>query len=407
MIEQVIRLLKGLIGLDVESVGQGVIERALRQRMKLLEMLDELSYWTLLQHSAPEQQALIEAVVVPETWFFRYPESFSALAVLARQRLTELRGSRPLRLLSLPCSTGEEPYSMVMALLDAGLAPSTFQVLALDISNKVLEQARAGIYGRNSFRGADQGFSERYFAATDGSLQLSPQVLAKVTLRCGNLLDEKLLTGEAAFDFVFCRNLLIYFDRATQQVALDALKNLLQEGGTLFVGPAEAGLVSQNAMQVLGQPLTFAFQRASAPIAPPARPLSVVKQVPHKPHVLPRVPAKARAVPSATPPATASLTRVAELANAGLSAEARLLCERYLAEYGASAEAFYWLGLLSDVERQPDAAHDFYRKALYLDPGHSEALAHLATLLAARGDHEGARRLQQRASRVGVRHDER
>lgn len=83
---------------------------------------------------------------------------------------------------------------------------------------------------------------------------------------------------------------------------------------------------------------------------------------------------------------------------------ARLACERQLAARGPSATVFYWLGLLSDVAGQEQEAQDFYRKALYLEPQHAEALAHLAALLAARGDHAGARRLQQRAAR-GVNKD--
>ncbi|MGP6282185.1 tetratricopeptide repeat protein, partial [Pseudomonas aeruginosa] len=95
---------------------------------------------------------------------------------------------------------------------------------------------------------------------------------------------------------------------------------------------------------------------------------------------------------------------IARLADAGQHREARAACERQLAARGPSATVFYWLGLLSDVAGQEQEAQDFYRKALYLEPQHAEALAHLAALLAARGDHAGARRLQQRAAR-GVNKD--
>lgn len=113
------RFLRERIGLDVESVGAPMVERALRQRCVAAGAMDLDDYWLRLQQSADEQQALIEAVIVPETWFFRYPESFTALASLAHKRLAQLAGARPLRLLSLPCSTGEEPYSLAMALFDS------------------------------------------------------------------------------------------------------------------------------------------------------------------------------------------------------------------------------------------------------------------------------------------------
>ncbi|MCT1146033.1 chemotaxis protein CheR, partial [Pseudomonas aeruginosa] len=158
------RLLKSRIGLDASSVGSAVIERAVRQRMSGLALHDEDEYWMRLNGSPGEVQALIEAVVVPETWFFRYPESFTTLARLAFERLPSLGGGRALRILSLPCSTGEEPYSIVMALLDAGLSEYLFEVDALDVSARVIERASLGVYGRNSFRGDELGFRDRHFS---------------------------------------------------------------------------------------------------------------------------------------------------------------------------------------------------------------------------------------------------
>lgn len=412
MIAQVERLLKQLIGLEAESVGRQVIERAMRQRMQALAVATDGDYWQHLSGSSAEQQALVEAVVVPETWFFRYPESFSTLVNLALKRKAALCGSRPLRVLSLPCSSGEEPYSIVMALLDGGFAPAAFQVEALDVSARVVELARLGLYGRNSFRGQDLSFRERYFDAIDSGFQLQARVLDSVKLRCGNLLDRSVLSGEAPFDFVFCRNLLIYFDRPTQNAVLDVLQSLLHEDGTFFVGPAEASLLTQRGMQALGAPLTFAFKRAAAAAPAPAAPVRVatpafVRPSLSSPRVLPM---------TATTPAlrlddcASALAKIVELADAGRSAEALKECERYLCEYPPSADTFYWMGLLNDMTGQVDIAQDHYRKALYLNPEHVESLVHLAALLAARGDHDGAKRLQQRASRVsapGVTRNER
>ncbi|MGH8349103.1 MAG: CheR family methyltransferase, partial [Pseudomonas sp.] len=107
--------LKERIGLDVTSVGPAIIERAVRQRSIASQAPSADEYWRTLQGSQDEQQALIEAVIVPETWFFRYPESFATLAKLASKRLAEINNLRALRILSLPCSTGEEPYSIAMA----------------------------------------------------------------------------------------------------------------------------------------------------------------------------------------------------------------------------------------------------------------------------------------------------
>lgn len=420
MIERFEQLLKSRIGLDAESVGRLVIERAVRQRIIALGCADEETYWTRLSASPSEQQALVEAVVVPETWFFRYPESFVALKTLAFERLPALAAGRTLRFLSLPCSTGEEPYSIAMALLDAGLAPSLFQIDAIDISEQNLERARAALYGRNSFRGDDLGFRQRHFVAAEGGYALAEAVRRKVRFLAGNLLDPALLAGEAPYDFVFCRNLLIYFDRPTQASVLQVLRRLMRADGEMFIGPAEASLLSQHGMQALGIPAAFVFRNppagasrpprvVPAPLpakAPPPVSRPAPSATPRPRAVLPRAPASAAATRAGDDEAAASLLEIASLANAGRSEDARQAGERHLQRHGPSAPLFYWLGLIADGAGRSEDARDYYRKVLYLDPQHAEALAHLGALLAAVGDHAGARRLQQRASR-GVTRDDR
>ncbi len=169
--------LKERIGLDVTSVGPAIIERAVRQRCIAAQAPSADEYWRTLQDSQDEQQALIEAVIVPETWFFRYPESFATLAKLASKRLAEINNLRALRILSLPCSTGEEPYSIAMALLDAGLKPHQFKVDGMDVSPLSVEKARRALYGKNSFRGDDIAFRDRHFINEGESYRLDQRVL--------------------------------------------------------------------------------------------------------------------------------------------------------------------------------------------------------------------------------------
>ena len=241
--------LKETIGLDVTSVGPAIIERAVRQRSIVSQALSADEYWRTLQGSRDEQQALIEAVIVPETWFFRYPESFVTLAKLASKRLAEINNLRALRILSLPCSTGEEPYSIAMTLLDAGLKPHQFKVDGLDVSPLSVEKARRALYGKNSFRGDDIAFRDRHFSAEGESYRLDQRVIEQVRLQVGNLLDPALLAGEPPFDFVFCRNLLIYFDQPTQKQVFEVLKCLTHVDGVLFIGPAEGSLLGRLGMR--------------------------------------------------------------------------------------------------------------------------------------------------------------
>ncbi|MCF5706754.1 chemotaxis protein CheR [Pseudomonas syringae] len=409
--------LKERIGLDVTSVGEAIIERALRQRAASSKCNDSDAYWHLLVTSPDEQQALIEAVIVPETWFFRYPESFATLGKLARERLAILDGARPLRILSLPCSTGEEPYSIAMALIDAGIDPRQFKVDAIDISPVSIARAKHGVYGKNSFRGTDLSFRDRFFTAVGEGFEINDHVRGCIDFQPGNLLDPKLAT-QVAYDIVFCRNLVIYFDRTTQQHVFKVLKQLTREDGVLFIGPAEGNLLAGIGMRSLGVAQSFVFRHAPRETPVPSAAPAPVSHSPQRPLATPparpTAPASASAsrnaaafAPAVKPTATTVANKdsvtllgtIASLANEGKSGEARAACERYLQQHEPEAQVFYWLGLLSEVEGRVAEAQGFYRKALYLEPQHRESLAQLAAILAAQGDSAGARRLQDRAVR--------
>jgi chemotaxis protein methyltransferase WspC len=427
--------LKDRMGLDVASVGEAIVERAVRQRCTLSKARDSDDYWQTLLTSGEEQQALIEAVIVPETWFFRYPESFATLGKLANARLAQLKGVRPLRILSLPCSTGEEPYSIAMALFDAGLRAPQFSVEAVDISPLSIQRALNGVYGKNSFRGDQLGFRERYFSAADDGYRLEDRVREQVRFQSGNLLDPTLVVAQSAYDFVFCRNLLIYFDLETQRQGFEVLKRMTRDDGVLFIGPAEGSLLGRMGMVSIGIAQSFAFRRRDEAVAdpylftpaPPVLPQrgdSPVRGAASGSHYR-AAPAQPFAPRSLTDPAriedrraalkpparnvspsaasnaeAADLIRsIAALANEGRSGEAKAACEQYLKRHEPAAPVFYWLGLLSEVAGDTGAAQGFYRKALYLEPQHLETLAQMSALLAAQGDSAGAQRLQARAAR--------
>lgn len=412
LIDEFSALLKRRMGLDSGSIGKAAVERAVRRRMGMAGVADEQDYLWQVQASPAEMQQLIEAVIVPETWFFRYPESQAAMAALARERLNGAAAEgRVLRVLSVPCSSGEEPYSIAMALLDAGVPAERFQIDAFDISVRMVEFARRALYGRNSFRGDDLGYRDRYFAETADGHQLAAQVAAQVRFQPGNLFDPDLLAGAAPYDFVFCRNLLIYFDAATQARAVQVLRSFTREDGVLFVGPAETTLLTGRRLPAVPMARSFAFLAKplpppAAPAAPPAaRPLVHSWTPPRRPLAqapaagLPLPHAPTPAAPAAQSGAQSSLRHIAALADQGRVQDAMAQCSAHIDRHGASAEALYLQGLLQDAAGDARQAQAAYRKALYLDPTHREALLHLAALVASDGDHEAARRLQARAAR--------
>jgi chemotaxis protein methyltransferase WspC len=401
------QLLKETMGLDAASIGSAAVERAVQERLSACRLADAQTYWERLSGSGTELQELIDAVVVPETWFFRDPASFVALARLVRGDGSPRQAQGVLRLLSVPCSTGEEPYSMAMALLDAGFPANALRIDAVDISIRALARAQAAVYGRNSFRGSDLAFRDRHFIATAGGHRPADAVRRLVQFRHGNLLDG-LVAGTEPYDVIFCRNVLIYFDRATQDRALAVLGRLLTPGGWLFVGPSETALLSDHGFISAKLPLAFAFRKGPAPAGAikfratpaPSRPVRApapAAAVPKPPRAAPPAPA-----PRATARAEGAtgIARARRLADQGRLAEAATHCEAHLRDHGPTAEAFNLLGLVWDASGKTADAADQYRKALYLDPNLHEALTHLALLLQKQGDTAGAQRLQRRASRL-------
>jgi len=404
-IEYLEQLLKEAIGLDVTSVGAATIAQAANERRLACHCATLGDYHQLVRTSTVELQNFIERVVVPETWFFRNREAFEALQRIAQS--TAQRADAGLRLLSLPSSTGEEPYSMAMTLFDAGMPPHRFVIDAVDISEQALAHGRNGTYGRNSFREGDLTFRDRYFEASGARFRIASRVRQQVVFRQGNLVSPDLLAGAGVYDVIFCRNVLIYFDTGTQKRAVASLTRLLAPDGYLFIGSSESGILWTEGFTSAKLPKAFAFRRTAADGAPaetakprragargrtPAAPSTPSHRPPEKP------------VPGRGPkPQLTTLDDARRLADRARFAEAARACEEYLRQNPRSADAYCLLGVVQDALGEADKAAAAYRKALYLEPEHGEALVHFALLLEHRGEASLAQALKQRARRVGPR----
>jgi len=399
------RLLKQTMGLDIASIGASALERAVQERQRVCRVDDARGYLERVRASGSELQALVETIVIPETWFFRDRESFGALVRFVREEWLPTHADGCLRLLSLPCSTGEEPYSIAMALLEAQLPPSRFRVDAIDICGRSLDHAQRGVYRKSSFRGDDGSYRERFFESVAGGYALSAAVRKQVHFRQANLLDPAFLTGTAPYDVVFCRNMLIYFDAETQDRAVSIIERLLLPDGLLLTGSSETGLFLNHGFSSAKVPMAFAFRKkrdtAKAkrpPAVPKARPLPQRSPVAKSVVSLDRTQLDKRLPPQAALEPDEAL----KLADQGHFAEASRCCEEYLRRNGPSAEAFHVLGLIRDALGNAGDAAAYYRKALYLDPGHQDALAHLALLLEKQGQKSEALALWNRAKRLAV-----
>jgi chemotaxis protein methyltransferase WspC len=410
-------LLRDRIGLDATSVGSSVIERSVRLRMKKLGLRETHEYRKHLSESEAEWRELIESVVVSETWFFRDHQAFDAFIKNIMSEWLPRHPLQTLRILSVPCSTGEEPYSLAMALLDAGVLPERFQIHGVDISERALAGAQRAVYGRNAFRGQELSFRDRHFRQSGDGYALEPRVRNAVQFHRLNLLQQELPGGGEPFDFIFCRNLLIYFDGPTQTRALSKLRSALGREGILFVGPAELPLVMSRGFVSMNFTMAFACKRDDSesapakPAIPPARtrravvtdvvPVAVTQQPApvHTDFLRKKVDALPHAAHAAPAVVETNLKEARRMADEGKLGEAILACEAHVKQFGPVAEAYYLLGLVADA-RGESVALELYRKAIYLDPGHYESLLQLSLLLEKQGDSNGARSYRRRADRA-------
>lgn len=402
------------IGLDTASVGTHLIKRAVQTRMSAAGVDHLADFLKLLDGSEAELKALVEEVVVPESWFFRDSRPFEVLAQHARARRASDPSCPPLRVLSLPCAGGEEPYSVAMTLLDAGFSSGQFRIDAVDISERVLAKARRGVFSLNAFRGADASFRSRYFHVVPEGFALDASVKGTVRFSRGNLVDPDLLSDQPPYDVVFCRNLLIYLDRDARERAVAAFDRLLSPSGLIFIGHSETLSFPSSRFVMADESGSFAYRKAS-PDATEARArrreLSRPKPAPSRPaarsrpaiapHSLP-APAPVRALPAPieSEAALTPLERAADLANGRHFEEAIRLCQQSIREVGPTAQAYFLLGIIQQAAGDERQAEVCFHKSVYLDGQHDEALLALALIASRRGDHPSAAGYHRRATRA-------
>jgi chemotaxis protein methyltransferase WspC len=422
-------LLRRWIGLDVATVGAGTLLRAVRMRMQALGIDRAEEYATRVTNDEPERDALVEEIVVAESWFFRDPQVFEFVARFA-VTLAALPGRTPVRILSAPCAAGEEPYSVAMALFEAGLNAGQFHIDAIDVSHAALARAARGCYSANAFRNADLTFRDRWFTMAETGAVIDDRVRGQVAFTWANLLDEGFPVGRGPYDVIFCRNLLIYLDAEARGRVAATLDALVRPDGVLILGAAEPPIMKAGWIPA-GAASVFALRRGPIVVSTGAAGSRVGNPLPttRPPVAVPRRQGASRAgagggsrtAPPAAPGPTVSaataaaaaatvatdlatvLAEAGALANARRHAEALAVCETARQRLGPSPELFFLMGMLHQAAGDLDRAEGCFHKTLYLDAGHDEALLALALLATQRGDTLMAETYRQSAARVLAR----
>jgi len=371
------------------------LARAVYERLQARGLAAGTTYAPL--PGTPEFDALLDLLVVPESWLLRDPAVFAHALQAVQRRLLERPGVQ-VRVLSLPCAGGEEPYSLAMQLADAGIGPAQCRIDAIDISRAAIDRARQGRYTNNAFRGPDPdriaALRARWFARDGAWYAIAPALREYVCFSQGNLFALPDHVVARRYDLVFCRNLLIYFDADACARAAGRLLTLLVDDGQLLSGYAEAPALCAHGFAPAAPRTPFALAKA---VPLPAR------RAPSAPRLFPTVARRPAPAPAPAPHATALLDQARRAADAGRLVDARIACDALLRTDPACAEAHYLCGLLAECARDDAAARRDWQRCLYLDPDHYEALCGLALLHERHGDTALAAGMRRRAARVFAR----
>ncbi|MCG8493620.1 MAG: protein-glutamate O-methyltransferase CheR [Sneathiellales bacterium] len=213
-------------------------------RQRGMNTLEDLANELRRGNDEKLKEEITEAMTTNETFFFRDTKPFDIFKETVLPRLLETRGSqKTLRIWNAACSTGQEPYSVAMLLKEeaAKMPGWRVEILATDISNEVLEKAKAGLYSQFEVqRGLPIQLLIKYFQQMGEMWQIDSSIRAMVKFQKTNLLDNLATLGN--FDVIFCRNVLIYFDHETKGKVLSQMHKILASDGALFLGGAETVL---------------------------------------------------------------------------------------------------------------------------------------------------------------------
>jgi chemotaxis protein methyltransferase CheR len=249
-----------------------VLENRCQRRMQALGIPTLAEYYQCLtmrpmQHA--EMVSLLNEITIGETCFFRNRPQLEGICKIVLPRIVEAKSKialRQIRIWSAGCSTGEEPYTLAIALLEEAqklLQGWTFEVIATDINENSIAHAQIGSYGNYSLRNTGPQILMKYFfPEEEGKFSVKPEVKSRVTLERMNLFDDARMMFMKAMDIILCCNVLIYFDAASKSKVIQHFYSNLFNHGYLFLGHAESLYGISDDFQLVHLPSTTAYVKA-------------------------------------------------------------------------------------------------------------------------------------------------
>ncbi len=412
-------ILKTYIGLDIDTISGKFLENFILERMAKFKMSESSQYINLLNESPDEKQVLINESVVHESWFFRHSGAFTESMQYISKKINENSSSK-FRILSIPCSKGEEPYSMAILLAERNIPTNQYELIGVDVSDNSINIARNGVYSKYAFRGDEIDSHMNWFhSSDDNKFKIDKCIKDQVNFKCGNLLDNNFLSTLGMFDIIFCRNVLIYMGDSTRLQVLKNLRHILLTNGLMFVGSSEVVLTTKCGFCSTNKPMSFGL--ISTNTSPTRLIVNNKNKTKHLSRILDKKINKKFRISTGLPQNSKrvieknvikqkelpkkkiqkiDLSEVEHLANIGQFDAAEEICRNFLNKNPSTAKAYYLLGLIRDAKKDFDNAESYYRKAVYLSPDYQDALLQLAYLYENQGNFQLANNYKTRAKKI-------
>ncbi|NVN84906.1 MAG: protein-glutamate O-methyltransferase [Rhodopseudomonas sp.] len=255
---KIAKLVMDKTGIVLSEKKRAFIHGRLGRRLRMLGLSDFSQYCRLLESrdGEDERHMLVNAVTTNHTSFFREEHHFDYLTKTVLPTIATEHGNKPgrLRIWSAGCSTGEEPHTIAMTLREfrPSLADWDARILATDLDTNVVGHAAAGVYDADRLETIPAPFRKRYVTVeNDGRFRINDEVRSLISFAPLNLLEKWPMSGP--FDVIFCRNVVIYFDKPTQRKLFDRYAELLRPDGWLFIGHSESLLNVTNRFSLVGR----------------------------------------------------------------------------------------------------------------------------------------------------------
>jgi chemotaxis protein methyltransferase WspC len=404
--ESVKKILKQNTGLSLNSEDPDVTDDIISQYMENSGFNSENKLLEFLQSNTKELRNLASELINNETWFFRNKEIFDFLSDNLKQ-WKDNEEQKKLNILSVPCSTGEESYSIVITLFENMFKPNEFAIDAIDMSSKVIENTQQALYSKESLKELNDDLIEKYFYQAEDLYIMNPKISNLVNFYEDNIADENFLHSNKKYDIIVAKNFLNDYCIDSHRIIFNNIYSLLDDEGILITTSEEATLFDKMFFNSYDNDNPFVLRKFVQ---------SQEKQ--DSTNIENKSKSVFDKIKSALKPATSNLkiidtadnieevnlgrelNNIKNLIDKNRFDSADEKCRQLLKSIKDNPDVFYYMGMINESLNKPEEAEEYYHKALYLEPYHYESLVHLILIFENKGWKDRAALLRKRIEKI-------